>query len=127
MVRRWTGDAGADVAFEVSGAGGGVQTAVQVLAVRGRLCLVAIHPRPREVELYRFFWRELTLIGARLYQRADFEKAVDLVADGTIPAAQLISKIVPLAQAPAAFGALEAGGDVMKVLVHCAQAAGAAA
>ncbi|TQJ92762.1 zinc-binding dehydrogenase [Streptomyces sp. SLBN-31] len=119
LVRQWTGEAGADVAFEVSGAQGGVDTAVEVLGVRGRLCLVAIHPRPREVNLHRFFWRELTLVGARLYDRSDFEKAVTLVADGTIPAERLISKVVPLTQAPAAFEALEAGGDVMKILVDC--------
>ncbi|WP_406335942.1 zinc-binding dehydrogenase [Streptomyces sp. NBC_00203] len=119
MVGQWTADAGADVAFEVSGAAGGVDTAVDVLGVRGRLCLVAIHPRPREVNLHRFFWRELTLVGARLYERCDFEKAVALVADGTIPVERLISKVVPLTQAPAAFEALEGGGDVMKILVDC--------
>jgi threonine dehydrogenase-like Zn-dependent dehydrogenase len=90
-----------------------------VLGVRGRLCLVAIHPRPREVNLHRFFWRELTLVGARLYDRSDFEQAVNLVADGTIPAERLISKVVPLVEAPSAFEALEAGGDVMKILVDC--------
>ncbi|MFI8534894.1 zinc-binding dehydrogenase [Streptomyces aquilus] len=119
LVAAWTQDAGADVAFEVSGAAGGVDTAVDVLGVRGRLCLVAIHPRPREVNLHRFFWRELTLVGARLYDRSDFENAVALVADGTIPADRLISKVVPLTQAPAAFEALEGGGDVMKILVDC--------
>lgn len=119
LVREWTGDAGADVAFEVSGAAAGMDTAVEVLGVRGRLCLVAIHPQHREVNLHRFFWRELTLVGARLYDRSDFERAVTLVADGTIPAGQLISKVVPLAEAPSAFEALESGGDVMKILVDC--------
>ncbi|MBA2813297.1 alcohol dehydrogenase catalytic domain-containing protein [Streptomyces sp. KM273126] len=119
LVQEWTGDAGADVAFEVSGAAAGVDTAVEVLGVRGRLCLVAIHPRPREVNLHRFFWRELTLVGARLYDRSDFERAVTLVADGTVPAELLISKVVPLTEAPSAFEALEAGGDVMKILVDC--------
>ena len=119
LVRQWTDDAGADIAFEVSGAAGGVDTAVEVLGVRGRLCLVAIHPRPREINLHRFFWRELTLVGARLYDRADFEQAVRLIADGTVPADRLISKVVRLAEAPSAFEALEAGGDVMKILVDC--------
>jgi 2-desacetyl-2-hydroxyethyl bacteriochlorophyllide A dehydrogenase len=128
LVQHWTGGAGADVAFEVSGAQAGIETAIDVLAVRGRLCLVAIHPQPREVSLHRFFWRELTLIGARLYERADFERAVALIAEGTIPAEQLISRVVPLSDAPSAFQALEAGGDVMKILVDCTEqsAAGAA-
>ncbi|MCX5263146.1 zinc-binding dehydrogenase [Streptomyces sp. NBC_00199] len=119
LVRTWTQDAGADVAFEVSGAAAGMDTAVDVLGVRGRLCLVAIHPRPREINLHRFFWRELTLVGARLYDRGDFDKAVALVADGTVPADRLISKVVPLTEAPAAFEALQSGGDVMKILVDC--------
>jgi 2-desacetyl-2-hydroxyethyl bacteriochlorophyllide A dehydrogenase len=119
LVTAWTGGAGADVAFEVSGAAAGVETAVEVLAVRGRLCQVAIHPRPREVNLHRFFWREITLIGARLYDRADFEQAVALVAHGTIPAHLLISRVVPLTEAADAFEALNAGGDVMKVLIDC--------
>ncbi|MER5977264.1 alcohol dehydrogenase catalytic domain-containing protein [Streptomyces sp. NPDC001857] len=122
LVARWTGEAGADIAFEVSGAAGGVDTAVEVLGARGRLCLVAIHPRPREVNLHRFFWRELTLVGARLYDRTDFEQAVTLVADGTVPAQRLISKVVPLTEASAAFEALESGGDVMKILLDCANA-----
>lgn len=127
LVREWTGDAGAEVAFEVSGAAGGVDTAVDVLGVRGRLCLVAIHPRPREVNLHRFFWRELTLVGARLYDRSDFGRAVGLVADGTVPAERLISKVVPLTEAAAAFEALEGGGDVMKILVDCSDDAQAGA
>ena len=65
--------AGADVAFEVSGAAAGVLGAIDLAKVRGTLVVVAIHPPPREVNLHRFFWRELTLLGARVYERADFE------------------------------------------------------
>ena len=119
LIQDWTDDAGADVAFEVSGAEAGVQSAVDALGVRGRLCLVAIHPKPRQVNLHRFFWRELTLIGARLYQRTDFQTAVRLIADHVIPAEQLISRVVPLSETPAAFEALEAGGNVMKILIDC--------
>ena len=45
---------------------------------------------------------------------------MELVADGTIPAELLISKVVPLAEAATAFQTLDRGGDVMKVLVSCA-------
>jgi (R,R)-butanediol dehydrogenase / meso-butanediol dehydrogenase / diacetyl reductase len=114
-----TAGAGAAVAFEVSGAAAGVTTAVDVLAVRGRLVMVAIHSQPREVNLHRFFWRELTMAGARLYDRSDFETAVDLVADGVIPGAALISRVVSLDEVGSAFEALESGSGVMKVLVDC--------
>jgi 2-desacetyl-2-hydroxyethyl bacteriochlorophyllide A dehydrogenase len=118
-VDAWTGGAGARIAFEVSGAEAGLATAVDSLAVRGRLCLVAIHVQPRPVDLHRFFWRELSLVGARLYQRDDFERAVALIADGTVPAAELISRIDPLPAAAGAFTALAAKGSVMKVLIDC--------
>jgi (R,R)-butanediol dehydrogenase / meso-butanediol dehydrogenase / diacetyl reductase len=124
-VARWTGDAGAAVAFEVSGAAAGVNTAVDSLATRGRLVQVAIHPMPRETSLHRFFWRELTLVGARLYDRDDFENAVRLIAEGEIPADALISRIEPLDRAAQAFEALESGAGVMKVLIDCQAVEGA--
>jgi 2-desacetyl-2-hydroxyethyl bacteriochlorophyllide A dehydrogenase len=118
-IAQWTGGAGAAVAFDVSGAEAGVTTPVDALATRGRLVQVAIHPVPREISLHRFFWRELTLVGARLYDRGDFETAVKLIAGGEVPAATLISRIEPLGRAAQAFEALEAGGGVMKVLIDC--------
>jgi 2-desacetyl-2-hydroxyethyl bacteriochlorophyllide A dehydrogenase len=126
VVEQWTGGAGAAVAFEVSGAAAGVATAVDALATRGCLVQVAIHTAPREVNLHRFFWRELTLVGARLYERADFEEAARLLADGAIPAKELISRVEPLDRCAEAFDALEAGG-VMKVLIDCRTAEGAVA
>jgi (R,R)-butanediol dehydrogenase / meso-butanediol dehydrogenase / diacetyl reductase len=115
-VEEWTGGAGADVVFEVSGAAAAVLGATSLAKVRGTLVVVAIHPTPREIDLQRVFWRELRILGARVYQRTDFEKAVELVADGTIPSDLLITKIVPLAETRAAFDDLE-GGRAMKVLV----------
>jgi 2-desacetyl-2-hydroxyethyl bacteriochlorophyllide A dehydrogenase len=115
----WTAGAGADVAFEVSGSAGGITMAVQVLAVRGRLTLVGIHSAKREIDLYRVFWRELVLVGARLYDREDFESAVELVATGSIPADLLISRIESLDHTAEAFAALESGAGVMKILIDC--------
>ncbi|GIF64026.1 Zn-dependent alcohol dehydrogenase [Asanoa ishikariensis] len=112
-----TAGAGADVAFEVSGAAGGVETAVAVLTTRGRLVMVAIHPQPRAVNLHRFFWRELELLGARLYERDDMAEAVRLVASGAVAPERLISRVEPVEAVDAAFTALERGGGVMKVLI----------
>ena len=111
--------AGADVAFEVSGAAAGVATAVDVSAVRGRLVVVAIHPQPREIDLHRFFWRELTILGARVYQRADFETAVELVAAGAIPAERSSPGSCRSSERGARVRGARAGGGVMKILVDC--------
>lgn len=125
-VLEWTDGAGAAVAFEVSGSAAGVTTATDVLAVRGRLVVVAIHSVPREISLFRLFWRELTVIGARVYERADFTRAVALIDEGHIPVDQLISRIVPIEMVSEAFAALAHGG-VVKVLVDCGAEANRAA
>jgi len=118
VVDDWTEGAGVDVSFEVSGSSGGVEAAVASLAARGRLTLVAIHSRPTPVDLFRFFWRELTLVGARVYERADFEEALRLLGAGAIATDELVTDVVALEQAPVAFERLRAG-QAMKVLVEC--------
>jgi 2-desacetyl-2-hydroxyethyl bacteriochlorophyllide A dehydrogenase len=115
----WTGGAGVDAAFEVSGSAAGLHAAAHALRVRGRLVVVAIHNQPVPVDLFRVFWRELELIGARVYERRDFERAVALLAEEAIPAAELISVVEPLERAPEAFEALESGAGVVKVLIDC--------
>jgi 2-desacetyl-2-hydroxyethyl bacteriochlorophyllide A dehydrogenase len=115
-VTDWTDGAGADIVFEVSGAAAAVLGATELAKVRGTLVVVAIHPVPREINLQRVFWRELTILGARVYQRVDFEKAVELLDRHVIPADLLITKIVPLSETQHAFTELE-GGLAMKILV----------
>ena len=114
----WTEGAGADVSFEVSGAPAGIETAIQALAVRGRMVVVAIHSTPPPVNLFRLFWRELTIIGARVYEREDFQEAVRLLEQGAIPADLLISRVEPIDEVAAAFAELESG-RAMKVLIDC--------
>lgn len=116
IVEAWTGGAGADVVFEVSGAAAAVLGATSLAKVRGRLVVVAIHPTPTPIDLQRVFWRELTIHGARVYERKDFDRAVELVAQGVIPFDRLITHVVPLEQTQEAFAVLEAGA-AMKVLV----------
>lgn len=116
-VEEWTGGAGADVVFEVSGAAAAVRGVTALAKVRGTIVIVAIHPTPREIDLQRVFWRELRLLGARVYQRQDFERAVELLASGVIPADSIISATVDLDDIPSAIADLE-NGRALKVLVE---------
>lgn len=115
----WSEGAGAAVTFEVSGTQAGLDLAVAALGARGRLVAVGIHADPRLVDMKRVFWKELQILGARVYTRADFTAAVDLLAHGVIPVDALISRTDSLADAALAFGSLAQGGPVMKVLVDC--------
>lgn len=121
-VEEWTDGAGADVVFEVSGAAAAVAGATGLAKVRGTIVVVAIHPEPRPVDLQRVFWRELRILGARVYERTDFERAVELLTEGAIPTEALITRIVDLAETEEAFTDLE-NGRAMKVLVNVGGAA----
>jgi (R,R)-butanediol dehydrogenase / meso-butanediol dehydrogenase / diacetyl reductase len=117
-VDAWTDGAGADVAFEVSGSAAGIGTAIGCLGARGRAVVVGIHATPPPVDLFRVFWRELTLIGARVYERDDYEEAVRLLAAGAIPSDTLITDVVPIQRVTEAFRAMDAG-ESMKILIDC--------
>jgi 2-desacetyl-2-hydroxyethyl bacteriochlorophyllide A dehydrogenase len=120
-VEEETGGAGADVVFEVSGAAAAAEMMTKLARVRGRIVIVAIFAQPVKVDLFRFFWRELKLCGARVYEPEDFDKAIALAAAGRIPLDRIISKVIPLDGLQSAFDEIERGGEVMKILVRCGE------
>jgi 2-desacetyl-2-hydroxyethyl bacteriochlorophyllide A dehydrogenase len=119
FVNQRTGGAGADIVFEVSGSLTGAEMMTKLPRTRGRIVVVAIFAKPPEVDLFRFFWRELQLCGARVYEPQDFEKAIALAASRELPVERLITNTVPLEGLSAAFHQMEKGGEVMKILVKC--------
>ena len=112
-----TGGKGADVVFEVSGTQPGVDAMTEVAATRGRIVMVAIHAKKPQVDLFQFFWRELKLIGVRVYEPEDYEKAIALVANGGIDAETVITDISPLSEIQAAFEALDSSPTALKSLI----------
>jgi len=119
LVNERTGGAGADVVFEVSGSAAGSEMMTRLPRTRGRIVVVAIYAEPPKVDLFRFFWRELTLAGARVYEPEDFEMAIGLAAAGRLPLDKLITNVVPLDELESGMRKLEGGGEVMKILVSC--------
>lgn len=118
-VQQRTGGIGADVVFEVTGVQAGVDVMTKLPSVRGRIVVVGIFAEAPKVDLFQFFWKELKLFGARVYDADDFEKAIQLAASGTLPLEKLISKIVGLDGLQGAFEQISSGADLMKVLVKC--------
>ena len=96
----WSEAAGAAVTFEVSGTQAGLDLAVAALGARGRLVAVGIHAEPRQVDMKRVFWKELQILGARVYDRSDFTAAIELLVQDAIPVDALVSTTAALAEAP---------------------------
>lgn len=108
---------GAQVVFEVSGSQAGIASAVASAAARGRIVEVAIHASKREIDLHAFFWRELEMLGARLYHRQDMEEAVRLVSHEAVNVDELITLVTPFDETTAAFETLSQG-EAMKILIR---------
>ena len=119
LVNQHTGGAGADVVFEVSGSAAGCEMMTRLPRTRGRIVVVAIYAEPQKVDLFRFFWRELKLAGARVYEAEDFDGAIRLAASGKLPLDRLITDVLPLSRLEEAMHRMERGGDCMKILVSC--------
>lgn len=118
VVREMTNGKGADVIFEVTGSAAGAKLMTQVPRIRGRIVIVGIYTKPAEVDLFRFFWRELSLQGARVYEQQDFQYALDVAASGMLPLDEFVTEHGPLEQLPAFFETMEKGGEAMKILVE---------
>jgi 2-desacetyl-2-hydroxyethyl bacteriochlorophyllide A dehydrogenase len=119
LVQSETREAGADVVFEVSGTAPGAELMTKLPGVRGRVVMVAVFPKPVPVDLHKFFWREMRLIGTRVYEPQDFDEAIDLLANTQVPFAKLITGIYPLDGLEKGLLEMEQGADVMKILIDC--------
>jgi 2-desacetyl-2-hydroxyethyl bacteriochlorophyllide A dehydrogenase len=117
FVDEWTDGDGADVVFEVTGNAAAVRAMTNLVRVQGTLSMVAIHAEPLPVDLYRFFARELTMHGSRLYAREDWEEAIRLAASGAVTLAPLVSRRLPLESLQRGMEEALGGGPVMKVLI----------
>lgn len=118
-VDRLTDGRMADCVFEVSGSAPGVEVMTEVVNVRARIVMVAIHPQPKPVNLFKFFWSEIRMIGARLYEEQDFDEAISLASSGKLHLEKLITQVMPIDKVQEAFEAIDANPDGIKTLIQC--------
>lgn len=116
-----TGKKGADVVFEVSGTQPGVDLMTAATATRGRIVMVAIHATKPEIDLFQFFWKEIEMIGARVYEPEDYDEAIMLMGSGAIDADTMITSIQGLDAIGPAFAELAGNPKAMKTLLKCTE------
>jgi len=109
----------ADVVFEVAGVQPAVDVMSELAGIRGRVVMVAIHGQPKNVNLFHFFWKELKLIGTRVYEREDYEEAIELISANELPFEDLITEVRPLGEIQGVFEDIDKNPSGMKVLLDC--------
>lgn len=97
-IREALGGESPRVVFEVSGAAGGLATALAVLPIGGRIVAVGIHRAPVAIDLGALTVREQTVIGTNAQVReTDFPRAVELIARRPGGWSRIAPRVIPLA------------------------------
>lgn len=109
----------ADVVFEVAGVQPSLDVMTEVAGIRGRIVMVAIHGQPKPVSLFKFFWKELDLIGARVYEAEDYEESIRLISENELPFGKIITAEEPLENIQKLFESIDENPNGMKYLVNC--------
>jgi threonine dehydrogenase-like Zn-dependent dehydrogenase len=105
--------------FECAGTPEAARLAVELARPRGRVMLVGMSLAALDLAAPPILLKELTLRGVISYRRAEFARAIELLADGRLPARSLVTEVVPLEWAETSFQALTSpGNDQLKVLLR---------
>jgi (R,R)-butanediol dehydrogenase / meso-butanediol dehydrogenase / diacetyl reductase len=107
----------AEVVFDAAAQPAVAAGLAEAVAVGGRVVLVGVYGRPAPLDLRALTFKEVTVLGTRVYSREDIRVATAMIADGRFDPAPLITRAVPVAEAPAALDDLRAGREV-KLLVQ---------
>jgi L-iditol 2-dehydrogenase len=116
--RRVFGDDGFDLAFECVGVEATLTDATENLQKGGTLVVVGVFGDKPRMDLGLVQDRELNIAGTLMYQRRDYERAVELIASGAVITEPLMSKHFKLDQFLDAYHYIEREGDKsMKVFI----------
>ncbi|MGW5556528.1 zinc-dependent dehydrogenase [Micromonospora sp. NPDC003944] len=119
-VLKLTEGRGADVVITATAAGVAQEQAVQMSARQGRISFFGGLPKDKPVislDSNLVHYRELTIVGANGSSPQHNKEALRLIADGSVPVADLITHRLPLDRALDAFG-IVARGEAIKVTIE---------
>lgn len=116
-----TGGDGADVTFECAGVPSAAVDALSATRPAGTVCLASLHKGLSAIPLLDVAFKELRIVGSRVYTREQFRRSIPLASELAGQLAPLISRTVPLSRAGRVFDEITAPdvGEI-KVLIDCA-------
>jgi L-iditol 2-dehydrogenase len=119
-VLKLTEGRGADVVITATAAGVAQEQAVQMSARQGRISFFGGLPKDKPVislDSNLVHYRELTIVGANGSSPEHNKEALRLIANGSVPVADLITHRLPLDRTLDAFG-IVARGEAIKVTIE---------
>lgn len=106
-----------DVVFDCTGDHRAIDRALALVATAGRIVIAGVPHDPSTVHLRTLNFRELRLIGTRVYADDDMRQAIEMLPVLQPWLARLVTHQVPLEQTSRAFELVRTEPDAIKVLV----------
>jgi (R,R)-butanediol dehydrogenase/meso-butanediol dehydrogenase/diacetyl reductase len=114
-VTEMTRGEGADIVFECAGSAPAALQMCDLVRPRGRIIMVSVHKEPHPVDLRAITFKEISLIGTRVYTRSDFRRAVEMMPD--LPYQDIISHRFELQRGAEGFDVMGQAADACKVII----------
>ena len=115
-VNERTKQEGADIVFECAGSDSAALQMCDLLRPRGKVIMVSVHKEPHHVNLREVSFKEITMIGTRVYTRESYQKAVDMIKHLHVD--ELISHKLDINNAASGFELMQKPEDVCKVIIN---------
>lgn len=116
-----TNGTGFDVVFEASGSRAGILTTTDACRIRGTIVPMSLSGLPVEFVLGKVSFKELSVVGTRVYTFEHFKEGVELLKKLSLEMnlKPLISDIIPLDRANEAIDMMKSGKNKGKILIDC--------
>lgn len=118
-VLRLTGGAGAGAVIDTAGGAAALRAGIEMLRPGGRFCAFSIsHESAADLNLFPFYYKEISIIGSRALLPEDMGPSIDLVACGAIDVKGFITATYPLTHAAEAFEEYERNpGRILRIVI----------
>jgi 2-desacetyl-2-hydroxyethyl bacteriochlorophyllide A dehydrogenase len=117
-----TGGEGADVVFDAAAHPSVAAILPASVRPRGTVVLVGVYKKPAEIDLQAITFKEIKVVGVRVYARADVERAVELIATDALGLALFPIEVFPLEQTRLGFERALSSGNILKVIIDAGSA-----
>lgn len=105
---------GADLVFDCAGHSSAAREMTALVRPRGVIINLSVFKKPVEVDMQAINFKEIEILGSRVYERRDFEAAIDLAMQ--LPLDRIVTSVYSLKEVSSAFEQFRSGG-VCKVLI----------
>jgi len=117
-IKKYFGFQEADIIFDCAAVKASITQAIRFSRCASKIVIVGNFKEPVEIELPLLQRREVDMLGIMMYVRVDYERAINLIADGKLHIRELISNYFDIRDFDKVYAYMDANAnDIMKVMI----------